>query len=170
MIYKQSLLGSLGNAAQDAYNQTYYSTGSASQSEAAARNATPAQVYIAPPPAVINTPAPVVTAPVQPAQPTQQTIQPVTNTAEVVSAPPPAIVSKVAAPVVNPLIPNVTYGAESSQYSLTQTAAGAGLDVPPEYLNQDVVATPDAPAVSSASIPWGLLLSLAGAAYESFKK
>lgn len=174
MIFKSALHG-FGNAAQDAYNQTYYQTGSASQSEAAARNAGSQTNYYAPTPVVTNAPAP---APIPVAtptptpvaqEPTRQTIQPVTNTAEVVTTAPPPVIAK-QAEVVNPLIPNVSYSSNSGQYSLTQTEAGAGVEVPPEYLSQEVVATTDAPVVSSGSIPWGLLLSLGAAAYESFKK
>lgn len=164
----------LGDAAGDAaYKATYAATGSPSQAEAASRFATQKAVaYYAPTPVISSTPAPtpapvVVSTPppIIDTTPTRQTIQPVTNTIDVVS--PPPIISK----QVNPLIPNVTYDTSTPQASLTQVdATGAGADIPPEYMQQQVVATPEAPAVSSASIPWGLLLSAGFAAYEFMTK
>ncbi len=180
-------LGSYSSAA-DAYVQTYAATGSMSQAEAASRSWTPAPApvaYYAPTPVMTNTPvtttpvapAPIAPAPIVDTTPTRQTIQPVTNTTDVVNTPPPAIIPasnipalKESAPTVNPVIPNVSYNYSDPQVQLTQGAAGAGVDVPAEYTATDVVATPEAPAVSSASIPWGLILSLGFAAYESISK
>ncbi len=186
MIYRQALLnrssfGSLGNAGADAYMAVINSGGTPAMAEAASRNASSVQTYSpspvvssAPPVIITNAADPVPTQTVQPAPapvPTRQTTQPVTNTTDVVSSPsPPPIVNTSNAATVNPLIPNVTYNSSSAQYDLTQAAAGPGVDVPPEYSQQDVVATPTAPAVSSASIPWGLILSASFAAYEFMTK
>ncbi len=169
-------LGSYSSAA-DAYVQTYAATGSMSQAEAASRSWTPAPApvaYYAPTPVMTNTP--VTTTPVAPAPIAPAPIV-VTNTTDVVNTPPPAIIPasnipalKESAPTVNPVIPNVSYNYSDPQVQLTQGAAGAGVDVPAEYTATDVVATPEAPAVSSASIPWGLILSLGFAAYESISK
>ncbi len=181
MIYKQPLLGWLGNAGYDAYQRVIDSGGTIAQAEAASRNASSSQttttptptptapvVTAAPQPIIQNTADPYPIQTLQPAQPTRQTIQPVTSNADptpqVVTTSAPAVIDK----TVNPVIPTVNYSTDSSQYSLTQMAAGPGIDVPSEYQTQDVVATPDAPVVTS--VPWGLLLTLAGAAYESFKK
>ncbi len=175
----------LGDAAGDAaYKATYAATGSFSQAEAASRNATQnAVAYYSAPQVISNpTPAPVVTVtqppPIVEPTPTRQTIQPVASTVDavsqpsqpvqVVTTPPPPVFSS--AKTVNPLIPNVTYTSDSPQVGLTQVDPGAGVDVPPEYTNTDVVATPTAPAVSSTPIPWGLLLSASFAAYEFMTK
>ncbi len=195
MIYKQALLnrssfGSLGNAGADAYMAVINSGGTPAMAEAASRNAssvqtyTPGPVVSSPPPVIItNTADPVPVQTLQPAPapaivstPTRQTTQPVISTvdsvapAPVVNSPPPAVFSSSPAPTVNTVVPNVTYNTSSPQYDLTPVAAGAGAQVPDDYTTQDVVATPAAPVVSSASIPWGLLLSLGAGAYEAFKK
>ncbi len=192
MIYRQALLnshfGELGNAGADAYMAVINSGGTPAMAEAASRNASSVQTYSPSP--VVSSPPPVIITNAADPVPTRQTTQPVTSNSDPVSTPvPPAVFNSSIAPssstpvqntspspaptvaaTVSPLIPNVTYNSSSAQYDLTQVAAGPGVDVPPEYTQQDVVATPTAPAVSSASIPWGLILSASFAAYEFMTK
>jgi len=173
----RGFLGDFGNAGADAYNAVINSGGSIAQAEAASRSASASQtttstspvVTAAPQPIIQNTADPYpaqVLQPAQPAHPTRQTIQPVTSNAD-----PTSPIKSNTDPMysLGPL-PPVTQTTDSAQYSLVPLPAGAGAQVPDEYQTQDVVATQTAPVVTSASIPWGLLLSLAGAAYESFKK